>query len=915
MRSRINVLSTKSPDNASLFHTDLPRSPYRLFLHAAVRFFPDREHSVRTGDLQNMDVSNDSLLHRLVDSPGSQDGTRTDFKTAMQRMGLESVFDIVRMSKEQFTQALAEHCDADAQQAYANAVSYARQIGRLYQEHQLSSGDAKRRTRRSLGSDSTSASATYQALFNENWDQFCKDGDIAAIDSPVAYLRALYLCAGQLENASSQSDKIPLEKRRPDLKALILDHQSTFAVQPMLSIVNDTLRSSIKAHLTTTGETKSVHEILASEHYPFSLPYDFHHHQCLLGLGAGKPALGELNYRASLKLPFSLDASAYGRVSNAPTEAQRLLSGLSPEQQKILIAPHDPDVLKKAYGTDLYMPDVERFKGLTGLTTEQVEQVLSHGKHYPKYSINHLLYTRHFYGCWYINGYTNRNIEKQTNGDIDGNKYTKVTAIASPALRFYHLGKEHFDRLLRMVRLQRWTDIPVAELDTLIVNALSSDGTQSQWLNTNTLRALGVYRYLNQRHGILPEEFASLLHDMPTHACGDRIPLFDQVFNRTQLLTNPLLKKQGQDLDIEASESQPTLNYLSAGLKLPVTQDALLLLAQQSKKHLTSFKYDLPSVTSIYRQARIARMFGLSPVECTELARLLGGDAFCKLLVTGTLSKPEKSTADILDVLMAMDWAVDWLKQSNRDVMQWCHLFDSAKNDLPRIQDLQKRLRTLQTDDDPTDDQQTRQIESLLHDIANLSAEYVPSVMKMAGTSAMDVIAIIRTLPPGKMPPLLAKVLRATEACQGLHLSSNTLQELMSHPTWLASDSSGTLTPHTLYLLERFSHCARHQAQSEENLLHYLRLVNTTQQPEKEANSLLANLLNWSTEEVSYLTVLLPSKHAQSMEEVDWVMRCQACCESTGLSASLLLRATDLKTASTTAEWKTVGEALIAARH
>jgi len=145
-------------------------------------------------------------------------------------------------------------------------------------------------------------------------------------------------------------------------------------------------------------------------------------------------------------------------------------------------------------------------------------------------------------------------------------------------------------------------------------------------------------------------------------------------------------------------------------------------------------------------------------------------------------------------------------------------------------------------------------------------------------------------------------------------LSSGTLQRLISTPTWLASDNQGTLTPHTLYLLERFSHCARHLSQSETPLLHYLQLANQ-QDSEAGANRLLANLLSWDSTEVSCLTAQLPERRAKSMETVDWVMRCQACCQQTGLSASLLLKAAALNADSETVYWRTVGEALIAACH
>jgi hypothetical protein len=51
------------------------------------------------------------------------------------------------------------------------------------------------------------------------------------------------------------------------------------------------------------------------------------------------------------------------------------------------------------------------------------------------------------------------------------------------------------------------------------------------------------------------------------------------------------------------------------------------------------------------------------------------------------------------------------------------------------------------------------------------------------------------------------------------------------------------------------------------------------------------------------------------VEEVDWIIRCQECSKSTGLSASLLLKTTALGSKSSTQEWKVVGEAIIATGH
>jgi hypothetical protein len=850
-----------------------------------------------------MDVSNDSLLHQLIDSFSSEDGTSTDFKTVMQNMQnmqIDSVFDIVSLSPEDFASSLAVHSVADAQQIYDNAVACAHMIDRLYYEQQVSSDDVIRRNRRNADPEQASAPITYQSLFNENWDQFCHEGNIAANNSPVAYLRALYQFALELETSSTSTNKITLQQRRPDLATLMLDAESTFVERPTLSIVNDTLKTHIQHYLDKTNNKKTVQEVLASEHYPLQLPYDPHHQKCLLALGEDKPALGEFKYRTSLELPFSGVNSTYGGTSKARIESQKLLSGLSPKQQRLLTAPYDDNVVWNAYDSkdDERLWDVKSFQELTGLTGDQIEQLLAYGKYYPNWSINNLWSTRHLYGRQYINN--------------------KATSIAfSDGQLFYNFHTTKFNRMLRMIRLHRWSDISFAELDTLIYNAYMSSPEKKHSMNNNTLRALGVYHYMNKRLGIKPEEFASLYYDMPTYSCGDRDSLFDQVFSKTKPSTNPLIKNNGNDIDIDAPESLETLNFLKAGLDSNITQDDFLLIARQSKKHLTSFKHDLSSASAIYRQARIAQMFGLSPSECTDLARLLGGEAFCKSLVTGTIKAENSSESDIFDVLIAMDWAVEWLKQNNYSVKQWCRLLDKNQDELALNTTLESKIKAVQKSPHDTDDKKISLVQRLLHDVTSLSMEQLPCAMKLAGTSEVAIFDEMntQTFVSGKKSPLLARTLRAIEAIQALLISHVSLLKLLNNPAWLAHGNNGTLTTHTLYLLDRFSTCTRHHVQAETRLLEYLEQANKQSDAVaiKNTNISLAGLLSWAIEEVSALTADLPHQRARSMDEVDWVIRCKNCCKETGLSANNLKLAASLNTEKSAADWKTVGEALIAA--
>ena len=203
-----------------------------------------------------MDEKNPPSLPALVDDSTRAKSGRHSFKVAMKKMGLTSVFDIIRLSRQVFAAQLSQYSDADAGQAYDNAMSYAVQIARQYREHQTSSGQGSSAGQRTGVRSLVSIGASYQNLFKENWDDFCSVGAIAAIDSPVAYLSRLYNFASELEATPLDPDLPPralLDKRRPDLKDLLIDQDSTFTPLPMLDIVNDMLGKTINAHLARKG--------------------------------------------------------------------------------------------------------------------------------------------------------------------------------------------------------------------------------------------------------------------------------------------------------------------------------------------------------------------------------------------------------------------------------------------------------------------------------------------------------------------------------------------------------------------------------------------------------------------------------------------------------------------------------------
>ncbi|MBV4488104.1 toxin [Pseudomonas sp. SWRI153] len=848
-----------------------------------------------------MDVSRASPLPRLIDFTGGSQDARNDFEMAMHDLKITSVFDIMRRDKVQFVRECVLYTADDAARIYDRARDHAWQIDRLYREQEISSHSAKGRGRRS---PAVSTTATYQNLFKENWKQFCNEDDIAAIDSPVAYLNALYMFAGQLESTSTHSDIITLDQRRPDIRALMMDHQSAFVPQPMLNIINDVLSKHIETHPNNRAEKTSVYQALASEHYPFSLPYDVHHQQCLAALGPDKPALGSLNYMISPTLHCWQGKNMAGK---SRLHAQTMLSDLSPEQQRILTSPLATDddyaSLKKSYGVTLLdsLKEVRIFKANVGLTTDQLDQLLARGKYHPAPSLDESS-PAVIYATAYINGNTST-------------PHLTIIKGEDRKLLLSGASKNRLDRLQRMIRLQRWTGLHFAELDTLIVSAMRSESNVSRALNKNTLRTLGVFRYLARRYTITAQEFAAFLHDMPTQACGEQMPLFKQVFNRSGLFISPLQLAPSRLLDKADVESQQTLSQLGAGLAL--TQDELSTLMRQTQTYIPQLSQDLPAISSLYRQTRIAKMFGLSTMECTALAKLLGADDFCELLVRGTLSATPEANLDILDVLMAIDWAVEWFKHTRRDVTSVQKVLVPLPDDWPFDKTLQDRLRAIHSQANPDPEQKERMLENFFLEMTELPASYLPCASKLAATTTEQIWQNLKAPYSNAMPDWLARMFCAAVACRDLHLSDGTLALLLENPAWLAPDNQVKLTLQNLYLFDSFRRLAHAKGNSEKHLLHYLQLANQVENRPKisEFNQMLAALLDWGVDEVSALIEASGGVEVTTMEGVDWIMRCQTCCQSTGLSAANLIKASALTCESPATDWHAVSAALIAARH
>ena len=308
------------------------------------------------------------------------------------------------------------------------------------------------------------------------------------------------------------------------------------------------------------------------------------------------------------------------------------------------------------------------------------------------------------YGAVYNNGTGGQDSYKPgANTEQYNNALTLVQVAGASAPMLGNTSLNRFDRLQRMIRLQRWTGLPFAELDTLIAAAMRAEGDANPALepNQNTLRMLGAYRYFNREYGIGAEELAAFVHELTPFASGDNTPLLDRVFN------TPVLFGTRLRLDNEAfaasgggADAQKTVNQLCAGLGLEPGGNDFILAATATQTHVGPLKRSLAIVSSLYRQARVARLFGIGVSDCHYLLECLGGSAYVGKIATGMLAPRMPGTPaeiDTLDILMQLDALVRFLKTHKLRVIDLRGLLEERPAK-PASQASLERLQQLATD-------------------------------------------------------------------------------------------------------------------------------------------------------------------------------------------------------------------------
>lgn len=528
-------------------------------------------------------------------------------------------------------------------------------------------------------SNQSNFACSYAHLFPEQLANPCDPAAPESNTGPIAYLHALYQKALSIEATSKSGQRQTLAQRRPDLAQLVLDPERLEQPVNALALAISTLTHHAQAR---AGSTADLPEVLAEAGLHVHLPYHHAHEQIKTVLAHKKIPYFELLQQSLRCYPVFCEAQLRSKELR---QAMRMASGFGPGVQKLLL---DNDALNKSlrdwrkwYGLQntaeqkaiASLKDVETFMDKTGLAFEQVLELLAISSIDDDAQAGHSTVRR-------SEAYQPTSATSLPNfhpGAVFINARSKVRLTLKDTLSgagikptFNWLDYDCLPRIYQMIHLQRELGLPFTEVDLLLISILRAEGQKNAWnVSPTTLRALGVFRYLNEAYDISAEQFAALVCEVCPYAFGAQPAMLDRVLDgpgSTALDTSSSLVLDDRPLDPnDGAEGQfevlPGLAK-ALGADEQTTLDWLGLVKNaQPTQQLT---LSLSVLSALYRLSRLPRLLKRSRQETDALLKLLadaGIDVQAQLSGTPLISDFE--TTGILDVLIALTNLDQWLRQ------------------------------------------------------------------------------------------------------------------------------------------------------------------------------------------------------------------------------------------------------------
>ncbi|MBX8537158.1 Ig-like domain-containing protein [Pseudomonas cichorii] len=625
-----------------------------------------------------------------------------------------SVFSIAKGTTAQLLESDPLLHISTARNMHAASISMSAAIARQFRERRLTAS-VRRALRYENEISSLVDTPTYTDMFNPDWASHCPPDAIEATTSPIAYLADLYREVEAIEKTGDHERAIPLATRRPDLASLVLDHNALNCIEPTLVLANEILEKSIRSYLDGISlPDKSVDDAMLEVRYPFTLPYERYQQQINYVLNRRKRLPGDPIRAADPAYPYFKEPGVHSLLSDIALIQD---SGLGPVQQGMLVeAPHmvavAPDdsgkttrlrrinprngrlesgfpamssFFKDNFGTDdIYgLTDTQVFCLRTGLSTDQLDSLLSVGPYAPSLSANvkdpGTPVDGSAYGSIYINAAQSPAIAIQSSEEE-----------GSPVHRLINCPLERFDRMNRLIRLANWLQLSFDEVDQLLTASQQAEqrvidtllqraSPPAHLITPNTLRALGLFQAARNRYEVTAEDFSALLYGLAVHGRGKTPSQFDRIFNNQALFSIPLVL-DGSSFEVTPKNEteRQKIDHLCAALGLTYEMYRFVAKVVEQSWGGKPLQWTREVVSAFYRLVRLPRYLGLSTIEALALLELLdnGGSQLVSKLagITQIVTYYASANTDTLSVIHALMDCAQWLQENKWTVAQMCRL-------------------------------------------------------------------------------------------------------------------------------------------------------------------------------------------------------------------------------------------------
>lgn len=562
----------------------------------------------------------------------------------LHKAGFKTLFDITKESFTDFSERTSMLEPNEQQLIYANAKI---QVEKLYAQHRTTQlrNDPTLRGMTKLGiaaspqpaakTDITPVSLNLSdyAISERSNVGYVDGNSIQSLFSPGHYLCELYRVAKDLHAVDSSWH---IDRRRPDLKTLVLSGNNMQREVSTLDILLETLQSG-------KTEQKVALDELAETYYPITLPYDDNLTIIRAALTDKKTSLREIAH-----ILFDDDSSL--PASSAVVVQETL--GLTSASYQLLASPQElpPHIVTDLYNCPTPNPkalnkeldDITKLSMGLGLSESQLITLLQDSD-FVQYGVDNSAEAKK-YDTYYLS-------------------QAGITAKQGKIIFTTETIFEQANKLNRFIRLLNATQLTAEQLNLLLTQINRSDSTgKDDLINEHSLFLLSEYVYFNRKYALTPEKFATLFGSINLYSRKDEASFYQKLFSSAE---GTLTLSLNEKIDFNQSDTHTTI--IASALKVTsneLTKIATYCFSEAINKKITM---DIEKYSQIYRLALIPQVLQISFTQFEKLLLLSGKVDDIRALSQKIDNK--FNTRGALDTLRYLEKLLKWMSKAKLDIL------------------------------------------------------------------------------------------------------------------------------------------------------------------------------------------------------------------------------------------------------